>query len=75
MDIKQLSDIEIKALCYDAIENIETNTNNLKILNAELKSRQKPMNEENNTVEQEVVETPIEETNIAPEDTQGATEA
>lgn len=39
IDIKKLSDIEIKALAYDELVRLELCQNNLKILNQELAVR------------------------------------
>jgi hypothetical protein len=39
VDIKKLSDIEIKALAYDELARLEMCQNNLKVLNQELQSR------------------------------------
>lgn len=39
MDIKALSDTELKAMAYDIIAELERNNKNLQIINAELESR------------------------------------
>lgn len=39
VDIRKLSDIEIKALAYDELARLEMCQNNLKVLNQELHSR------------------------------------
>lgn len=39
VDIRKLSDIEIKALAYDELARLEISQTNLRILNQELQSR------------------------------------
>ena len=43
--IKDLTEIELKALAYDALAMIERGQNNLKAINAELELREKTKNE------------------------------
>lgn len=39
IDIKKLSDLELKALAYDELAKIELSQNNLRVLNQELNLR------------------------------------
>lgn len=65
MDIKKLSIQELKAFAYDQLVLIEQGQANIKIINAEIAERNKPMSEE--ITEEVVVEEATAEEVAAPE--------
>ena len=75
MDIKKFSLTELKAMAYDQLAQLEHIQQNIRLINAEIAEKSKPMNEEEIVTEvASEVEAPVEATEVSEEVTEEVAE-